>query len=263
MARDVMLFAGGVSYFGLLAVFPAIAVAVSLYGLVATPEQAQQQASLLAFLLPPGAKDLVVGQLAQLQASSFQILSIQGLAAFLIAVYGATRGMKALMAGLNRISEDEDFRGVLHFNLFAAGVTLLAILGALAASAFMLAVPVVLKALPVDLEAGERVLRSEWIWAGLSMAGAFALLYRFAMARSRIPWRAALFGSCVATGLCLGASRGVTVYVTEIADFGATYGSIGAVVALLLWIYFMSYAVFFGGALAAETADPRALRFQT
>ena len=247
-----MLFSGGVSFFGLLAVFPAIAVAVALYGLVVPIEKAQAQAAALAFVLPPGAQGLVLDQLSRLAATPIQVLSVQGAVAFFIAWFGSIRGVKALTAGLNRLYDDRDVRNVFHFNVFAFLTTIVAIAGAFGASTVVLTVPVILETLPAEISETVEFAKSGWTWAGLAMWAAITLLYYVAMGQGRIRWRACLMGAGVATGFWLLASKGFAVYAANIADFGATYGSIGAVVVFLMWIYLTAYSIFLGGALTVE-----------
>jgi len=250
--RDVMLFAGGVSFFGLLAVFPGIAVAVSVYGLFASEQEAAQAVQRLSGVLPPQAEQLFLGQLNALSEAPTRVLSLQGALAFGVALYAVQRGVKALLAGLNRVCTSEDVRGILSFNLLAVGLTFAAIFLAFLASILIVTLPVIVEALPVDLPLVRRTLGNAKIWAILGMGGSVALLYRFAMGEGRVRWRASLIGAGAATLLWALAARGFTYYVSDLADFRATYGSIGAVVVFLMWIYVAAYAIFFGAALATE-----------
>ncbi len=252
MGRDIMLFAGGVSYFGLLAVFPALIVGVAVYGALTSPAEAEAQVAALARILPTDANTLVMGQLQRVSQSPISVLSGQGLIALFVAAYGSTRGVKALIAGLNRISEDEDVRNVFHFNMFAAGVTLLAVVGIFAANAVALAVRIAVNRLSITLGDTERLASSQWIWAALGMFAGVMLLYRYAMARSRVRWRACSIAASIATGAWLTATWFLSNYAVNMAAISATYGSLGAVVVLLIWIYLTAYSVFFGAALALE-----------
>jgi len=264
--RDVMLFAGGVSFFGLLAVFPGVAVAISLYGLIASPEEAAGAVARLANILPPQAQELLIGQLNALTEAPRSILSVQGAAAFGIAMYGAMRGIKALLAGLNRICLSGDVRGVLTFNLLAVGLTLAAIGLAFAASILLVTLQVTLSALPPELEWASAALGNVRLWSVAGMGLSVALLYRFAMGDGRVRWRASLIGAAAATALWALAAKAFGVYVTELADFRATYGSIGAVVVFLMWIYVAAYSIFFGAALATEAEieiDAREARLES
>ncbi len=249
--RDVMLFAGGVSFFGLLAIFPGVVIAVSIYGAIAQPEDVAAVVFKLTELMPPQARATVVDQMRNLTQTPRSILSVHGLFAFLIAFYGAVRGVKALLAGLNRISTSEDIRGILSFNLLAAGLTLVAIFAAFVASVLIVSLPVILRSL-IGVNQLHPVLGNVWLWAGAAMFLSVALLYRFAMAAGRVRWRPSLVGAGAATLLWISAAGLFAYYVSSLADFRATYGSIGAVVVFLMWIYVAAYSVFFGAALATE-----------
>ncbi len=250
--RNVMLFAGGVSFFGMLAIFPGVAAAVSIYGIFASPEDVSALVAALAELAPPQARAAFFDQLNNLVTAPRSVLSIQGGIAVLVALYGAMRGMKAVLAGLNRISVASDVRGLLSFNLLAAGLTVLAILGAFAASVILITLPVLLRFVPLGEDVLRPILSNVGLWAAAAIFGAMVLLYRFVMAAGRVRWRASLIGAGAATLVWAIASAGFGYYVANIADFGATYGSIGAVVVFLMWIYVAAYALFFGAALATE-----------
>ena len=247
--RDVMLFAGGVSFFGLLAIFPGVAVAVSIFGLIGRPEQVTAVVFEAADLMPPQAGQFFVEQMRNLTSAPPSNLSAHGAVAGLIAFYGAVRGVKALLAGLNRISTSVDVRGILSFNLLAAALTLAATFAAFIASVIVVSLPVILNSLPVR---PHPLLTNIWLWSALSMFAAVTLLYRFAMAQGRVRWTASVIGSLSATLLWTLAAWLFALYVSRVADFRATYGSIGAVVVFLMWIYVAAYSVFFGAALATE-----------
>lgn len=249
--RDVMLFAGGVSFFGLLAIFPGVAVAVSIYGLVAQPEEVTAVVFMVGELMPPQASQFFLEQMRNLTSAPRSNLSVHGLIAGVVAFYGAVRGVKALLAGLNRISTSVDVRGILSFNLLAAALTLAAIFAAFMASIVIVSTPTLLSSLPDELRP-HPLLTNVWLWSAASMFGAVTLLYRFAMAAGRVRWKASLIGSASATILWTLAAWLFALYVSRVADFRATYGSIGALVVFLMWIYVAAYSVFFGAALATE-----------
>ena len=256
MARDVMLFAGGAAFFGMLALFPAIALAMSVYGLAFSIEDAERQFARFAEIMPEGAQEFVLGQMSRIADTPITALSVQGGVALAIALFAASRGVKAIIAGLNYLAEDRDIRNVIHFNIIAMFGVLIG--GALMTSANLavLAVPVLLRqvtdflGLP-PLELGFFI--NEWSAAGLTMFLALEMLYRLAMRKREesVSWRASTTAALVSTGLWLGLSKGFSTYVSELIDF-SVYGSLGALVVFLLWIYWSAYAVFFGGALAIE-----------
>ncbi|WP_417491647.1 YihY/virulence factor BrkB family protein [Maricaulis sp.] len=256
MARDVMLFAGGVSFFGMLALFPTIALGISIYGLAFSTADAEAQIARFAEIIPEGAQAFVMGQIGRITETPITALSVNGGIALVIALFAAARGAKALIAGLNHLAEDRDIRNVIHFNFLA--ITSLLIGGALitAANLAVLVIPVFMRQLfealglePLDI----RSVINEWSATGFTMFAALTLLYHMTMRRREyaIAWGPSAIAAAVSCGLWLGLSKGFSIYVSRVLDFGI-YGSMGALVVFLLWIYWSAYAVFFGGALAIE-----------
>ncbi|MCP2670312.1 YihY/virulence factor BrkB family protein [Maricaulaceae bacterium EIL42A08] len=258
MAREVMLFAGGAGFFGLLALFPAVLVGVSIYGLLFSPENAVAQMTQLelAGVLPPSANNFLNAQLSGLANASRVSLTFQGAIAFAIAVFASARGAKAVIAGLNQIARRGDLRNILHFNLLAMGAVFVGGGLLLTANLIILTVPNLIRPAlrmlgseAADAAAG---MINEWTVGGLAMAMALSLLYRFIMQRAgETSWRASLIGAGVATAIWLAASKGFTLYVSAVIDPNI-YGPLGALIVFLLWVYWTSYVMFFGGALAVE-----------
>lgn len=255
MAREVMLFAGGVSFFTLLALFPLIGVAASIYGIVFSIDDAQAQIGRFAGILPQTAQDFAFDQIARVAVQSNTSLSIQGGIALLISLFAAARGAKALIAGLNQIARVGDLRNVLKFNLLAMGAVLAAGLLVALSNVVILTIPIILRPIARwlglgDLDAG--LVFNEWTISATAMTIALGLMYRYVMRRAgEVSWLAALTAAGVATLLWLSISAAFSFYVSSIVHPGA-YGSLGALVVFLLWIYWGAYAVFFGGALAIE-----------
>lgn len=250
--RDVMLYVGGVSFFALLAVFPALAILLGVYSLLLTPEAAAMQADAFARLLPPGAHALFQGELQRLAHAPTQQVSAQSGAALLVGLYAAHRGFKALIAGLSFIHDEDEPRGFVGFNVLAF-VALLAAFGLLGAlSGLFLAVRLLASTLRLEPLKGIAWWASEWTWASLGLTLGLTLVYRYAMSSRPVAWRASLFGGAAAAALSLVASWASALYVRQFADFGATYGSIAAVVVMLIWLSWNVNAVFYGGALATE-----------
>jgi membrane protein len=250
--RDVMLYTGGVSFFALLAIFPALGLMVGLYGMLSNPEQAAVQANGLTNMLPEQAQVLFEGELDRLVHASRPALSAQSAVALVIAFYAAHRGFKALLAGLSFIHEEDKPRGFVGFNVLALVVAIAAFVLLSATSASFVAVRLVTAALHLP-PLGRGWVSNEWTWSTVGLALAFTLLYRFAMSSDPVGWRASSLGGVVASLMSAAASALSAIYVTQIAHLGATYGSIGAVVVFLIWLSWNVNAVFFGGALATET----------
>lgn len=257
MAREVMLFAGGASFFGLLALFPAALVGASAYGLLFSGEEASNQLAALQVteVLPPSAYEFLNGQLAGLADTSARALTLQGVLALLVLWFASARGAKAIIAGLNQIARRGDLRNVIHFNLLAMAAVITG--GALLVGANLLVITVPNIIRPALEFIGVNsfdftLLFNEWTTAGGTMVIALFLLYRFVMQRAgETSVRASLLGAATATIIWLLISKGFSVYVSTVVN-PSTYGQLGALIVFLLWIYWAAYAVFFGGALAIE-----------
>ncbi|MNS13938.1 YihY/virulence factor BrkB family protein [uncultured Brevundimonas sp.] len=250
--RDVMLYTGGVSFFALLAVFPAIAILIGFYKAVMSISQVSEQAAALADVLPHAARAIFVGEVDRLAHTSARTVSAQSALALVIGGYAAHRGFKALLAGLNLIHDETEPHGFFKFNLLAVFVALFAfalftlVSGAVVTSRLLEhtqeARPLAWLALPLD-----GLWPSLGLWLGLTM------LYRYAMShKTRVAWTPALLGGLTATIMSLIFSWLCAIYVEQIAQLGATYGSVGAVVVLLIWLSWNVNAIFYGGAFATE-----------
>jgi membrane protein len=250
--RNVMLYVGGVSFSALLATFPALALLIGLYTVLFTPEQAAHQAEGLARILPPGAEGLFASELTRLAHTPIRIVSVQSVIAVLIALYASQRGVKALLAGLSLIHDEERPRGFVGFNILALVVALAGFALMSVVAAAFLALRVMASTFALTPFALLPWVFSEWIWAFVGMSTAFTLIYRWAMSSRPVAWRASILGGVVAAGLSLFLSWAGAIYVGQIAHLGATYGSIATVVILLIWLSWNVSAVFYGAALATE-----------
>ena len=249
--RDCMLYTGGVSFFALLAVFPAITILVALFSLLAPSAQVQGVAAVLIDIMPSQAQDLVQSELGRLAAAPRTAMSVQSVLALSIGVYAAHRGFKALLAGLSFIYEEDRPRGFVQFNMLALFVAVGAFALLASASGAFLAVRILASTFRLEL-LGQSWLNNEWTWEALDLVAGFSLLYRYAMASHHVRWRASLVGAGVAAALSIVASWFCAFYVGRIANYGATYGSVGAVVVFLVWLSWNVNAVFYGGAVATE-----------
>ncbi|HEY3694833.1 YihY/virulence factor BrkB family protein [Phenylobacterium sp.] len=249
--RDVMLYVGGVSFFALLAAFPALAILIGLYGLLSEPAQAERQVELLAQMMPPASRALFQAELARLAAAPLRV-SAQSALALVIGAYAAHRGFKALLAGLSFIHDEDQPRGFVGFNIMALVVLICAFALLAGVSAVFFGLRLLSATFHLRPLAGVPWLYSEWTWASAGVTLAMTLIYRFAMSSEPVAWRASAAGGVSAAFLCLGASWASAFYVEQIAQLGATYGSVAAVVVFLIWLSWNVNAIFLGGALATE-----------
>lgn len=250
--RDVMLYVGGVSFFVMLAVFPALAIMIGVYGMLADPARAAAEAEVITHLMPAGARNLFDAELLRLLQAPSEAISAQSGVALIIGAYAAHRGFKALLAGLSFIHDEDRPRGFVGFNVMALLVLIAAFALMSFTSALFLGLRLISATLGLRPLAGVSWLYSEWTWTSFSLTLGMSLIYRFAMSSVPVDWRAAILGGGSAALLCLGASWASAFYVEQVAHLGATYGSVAAVVVFLIWLSWNVNAVFFGGALATE-----------
>ena len=248
--RDVMLYTGGVSFFALLAVFPAIAILIGFYKAVLSIGQVSEQAAALADVMPYAARTIFQAEVERLANASARTVSFQSAFALVVGAYAAHRGFKALLAGLNLIHDETEPHGFLKFNLLAFFVALFA------CALFTVVSGAVVTGRLLQHTAGEATgggLPLGGLVPALGLGMGLTMLYRYAMShRTPVAWVPALAGGSVATILSMISSWLCAIYVEQIAPLGATYGSVGAVVVLLIWLSWNVNAIFYGGAFATE-----------
>ena len=250
LSDRVSLAAAGCAFYATLALFPAISILISIYGLAFNPWNVETQLQAIRALLPPPAFELIAERVHHLVAQPRARLSFGLGISTLLTFWSAATGTKAVIAALNLAYGAAERRGIIRFQLVGFGLTLSAILVAVLGIAVLVFLPAWLRVLGV----AQYVTRLALLhWVGLGMLVGFAvlstaLLYRFGPSHHQPPMRRIVPGTLLATGLWLAASGLLDFYIDHIASFGATYGSIGAVVGVMLWFYLSVYADAGGGA---------------
>lgn len=241
--------AGGVAFFGLLAVFPAIGVFVSLYGLFSNVDIARAQLELLAGVLPEAALQLVGDQMMRLAAARHTGLGIAFVTSLAVSLWSANAGMKALIVGLNIAFEETEKRNLIRLNLISLGFTAGMIMFLLAAFSAVVAGPILLAHI-----GGEAMVIAVLRWPlllAIAVAG-LAVLYRFGPSRDREKWRWVSWGSAFAALLWLSASLLFSFYVAHFGSYDRTYGSLGAAVGFLTWMWISTITILLGAELNSE-----------
>ena len=241
--------AGGVTFFGLLAVFPAMAAFVSLYGLFFDPTTVQKKIDVLAGVLPPEALGLVTDQLTRLGNEPHAGLGLAFASGLLLSLWSANAGMKALMVGLNISFEEKEKRKFVRLNLVSLAFTLGGLVFVLLAAAAVIVVPVVLAFIGYK---GSGLALLRWPVLLLVAVGALAVLYRYGPSRKLEKWRWVSWGSAIAAVLWLSTSLLFSIYVSHFGHYDKTYGSLGAVVGFMSWIWISVITVLFGAEINSE-----------
>lgn len=247
-----MLYTGGVSFFALLAIFPAIAILIGFYKAVLSIGQVGDQAKALADVVPEAARTLFLHEIDRLSSVSVRSISTQSALALVIGAYAAHRGFKALLAGLNLIHDEQEPHGFFKFNMLAFLVALAAFFLITVISGIIVTSRLLAHAHAQD-PVGLVVSPLNSLWPAIGLCLGLTMLYRYAMSHAEsVAWKPALIGGLIATVMSSIFSWLCSIYVTQIVHLGATYGSVGAVVVLLIWLSWNVNAIFYGGALATE-----------
>jgi len=245
--------AGGVTFYLLLATFPAIAAFVSLYGMFSNVDMVERQLNQLSAVFPRDVVGLIGAQMVRLATQRHATLSFAFAISTFISVWSANAGMKSLFDGINIAYEQPEKRPYLHRTLVTYGATLSLLIFLAAATIGTVGAPMFLHARGVhDLRYWWIPFR--WVLVYLMAAGAFTLLYRFgpSRARARARWRWVFCGGMAAALLWMAASLGFSWYVNNFTHFGVTYGSLGAVIGFMLWAWVSVMVLLIGAEFNAE-----------
>ena len=251
-ADRVALIAAGATFYLMLALFPALAAFVSIYGFVADPVTIADHIAFLGGLLPPAGVELIRGQLETLAAADTGNLSFAFISGLLIALWSSNNGIKTLFEAMNIAYDETEKRGFIKLNLITLGFTLGAIVLAIL---FIVAVGIVPAALAVlGLGSFTETLISILRWPILlvATAAAIAVLYRYGPSRDRAEWRWVTWGSGVAAIVWIIASILFSWYLANFANYDATYGSLGAVIGFMMWVWISVFILITGAELNAE-----------
>lgn len=253
IAKDrVMSVAAGVTFFGLLALFPAITAFVSLYGLFFDTRTILDHMAALQGVLPEGAIGIMRDQITALIQADEGALGIAAIAGLLVALYSANGGIKALIESLNVAWFETEKRGFIRLNLVSLAMTLGAILFLLVMLGLTAVVPVVLQHLPFGHSMERLVSLARWPVMALALTLALAVLYRWGPSKEDSQWHWITPGAIFATfGLIL-ASVLFSWYAANFANYNETYGALGAAIGLMMWLWIAAMVVMMGAEINAE-----------
>lgn len=244
----LLAIAAGVVFYALLAIFPAITAFVSSYGLFADPTAVQEHLSLLSNVLPSGGLAIVQEQIARIaaQPSSLSFGFIFGLA---VALWSANAGIKAMIDALNVIEERHERRGFLHLNLLSLSFTFGAIVFVLLAVGAVVAFPLVMSTFGLKAFTDNATWLIRWpVLFALVLLG-LAVLYHFGPNRDDARRRWLTPGAVIAALGWLAGSAALSFYLSNFADYNATYGSLGAAIGLMMWMWLSAIVVLVGAEL--------------
>ena len=246
MRRDnVPLVAAGVAFYAVLAMLPALIIAVSIYGLFTNTAEAERQIESLLEVLPESTVRVIEAQMQPIADLSHTGLGIGVIVSLVALLWTVSNAIRALVRAVVIAYDQDGQRSPLERRYAALGITIVAISGGLVVLALIAAVPVWLNRFdPTNAIVTFGNLR--WLFIGAVMVGGTAFLYRYSPPRRPASWGAVMPGVLVATLLWTIVSLGFSVYVSSFATYNQTYGTLGAAIVLLLWFWFTALAVILG-----------------
>ncbi|GAA3065707.1 YihY/virulence factor BrkB family protein [Rhizobium viscosum] len=248
----VMLVAAGVTFYLLLAMFPALAALVSLYGLVADPSTIADHLRKLAIMLPPGAFDIVADQIRALASRRDESLGITFFVGLAVALWSTHSGTLALFDAMNVAYEESEKRGIVRLNLIALAFTVCAIMAAIAIVALVAAIPLLLSYIWLDGLQERLALVGRWPVLLIVVTCAVTTIYRFAPSREPAKLRWLTWGTALTTLAWCAMSLGFAFYLDHFANYNATYGALGALIGFLVWIWLSVTILIVGAELNSE-----------
>jgi len=248
----ILATAGSVAFFALLAVFPAIATVVSLYGIFNDASTIGSHLTLLAGILPQGVLDLIAEQIRLITSKSTDALGIAFIVGLLVALWSANSGVAALFDALNVVYGEKEKRSLLHFYALTFLFTLGSIGFVIAAITGVVVLPLVLKIFGAATTAEQLLAYLRWPALLAVVSGVLALVYRYGPSRHDAKWRWVTWGSAVAAGLWIATSMLFSWYVVNFDSYNRIYGSLGAGIGFMTWIWLSVVVVLLGAELNAE-----------
>ncbi|WP_233520533.1 YihY/virulence factor BrkB family protein [Flocculibacter collagenilyticus] len=248
---NLNLVAAGVAFYFLLAIFPMLFAFVSIYGFFSSPGDIAGHVEQLIGLLPEASREIILEQITEITSKSDKTLTISAVLSFLLALWGGSKGAKALVIALN-ISYSEgtkrSFIKLIFINLVITTATIGLLISALAIISIL---PIALDSLGFQHDTDIAVKLISWPLLALLFNFGLASLYRYGPHRRSPKWRWVTPGSILASVLWIGASYGFSYYVSHFARYNETYGSLGSVIVLMLWLLLTAYIIILGAEVNA------------
>jgi membrane protein len=255
----LLAIAAGVVFYGLLALFPAIAALVSCYGLFAKPSTINDHLSFLAGVMPAEAYSIVQSQVSHVVSKGEVGLSFNFAVGLVIALWSANAGARAVMDALNIVYEEDEKRGYVWLTLVSLAFTAAGVIAMLMAVGTVVGVPLVLSRFGLA-DMTEAVLNAaRWPALMLGMLIGLALLYRYGPSRREAKWQWISIGAVLATVMWFAGSAALSYYFANFANYNATYGSLGAAIGTMMWMWMSAIVVLFGAELNAEIEHQTAI----
>jgi membrane protein len=252
MGDNLGMLAGGVAFYGFLAVFPAIVGGMMVWGLAYGSVAVGNHLGTLRDLAPGPATDLFADQMARIAAQDNHELTLGAVLTIVFALWSASRGVTALMGAMNMAYHEKEKRSFFRLNGLAIGFTLAGIVFISLSLAAIAAVPPILKALFLGAFAEAAIHLVRWLFLIAIFMLASAVIYRFGPSREKARWAWIIPGACAAALVWLVASLVFSLYIANFNAYSVTFGPLGAVAALLMWFWLSAYAICMGAELNSQ-----------
>lgn len=250
--KNLSLAASGAAFYAFLAIPSALTALVTFYGLMLNPADVGKQVAAMHGVVPGEALGLISTYLKNLTSHSAQALGISFIISLLVAIWGVVSGTTSMMSALNMAYGEEEKRSLFRYYLIALGLAVATIVAAVIALALIAVLPAIIGMMPLGGFGQWVATVVRWPILIVLVLLALAVLFRYAPSRDEPKWRWVSWGAVAATVLWIVGSALFSLYVGEFASYNKTYGSLGAVVVLMMWLYLSSFAVLLGAVLNAE-----------
>jgi membrane protein len=251
--------AAGVVFYGLLALFPAITALVSSYALFADPKTISDHLSFVADTLPAGTFTIVREQVERVLSKGETKLGFAFGLSLLLSLWSANGGVKAIIDALNVVYDEKEERGVFKLNIVSLAFTLGGLIAILMAIGLVVAAPLAMSFIGLG-QIGELMLRyGRWPALAVIILVGLAVLYRFAPSRRAPKWEWVSVGSVLAAAAWLLGSAALSYYLANFAGYDATYGSLGAAIGLMMWMWMSTIVILVGAELNSELEHQTAM----
>jgi membrane protein len=253
ISRDrILATAAGVVFYGLLAIFPAITALVSSYGLFADPSTISGNLQSLALMLPGDSFSIVQDEIARVLDKGNSSLSVAFVFGLALAIWSANAGVKAVLDALNVAYEAKEERGLIHLNLVSLAFTITGLAAILVMVGAVIGVPLALRHFGLGQNAQLLVQVGRWPVLGLALLVALLALYGYGPSRARPKLRWLVAGAVLAIVLWLIGSALLSWYLSNFGNYSATYGSLGAAIGLMTWMWLSAIVILVGAELNSE-----------
>lgn len=250
--HNLSIIASAVAFYVFLALFPTLAAMVTIYGLVADPAGVDKLVTAAGGLLPGEAQTFLHEQLKWIASQPPEALGVGLIVSLVLTIWSATKGVRAMITALNIVYDEQETRGFFKLSWLGFVLTLGGILAGITALGLIVGIPAVLNYFALSEKFEWLVRLAPWPILAIGMVLGLAVLYRYGPARREAKWKWVTWGSVIATVIWLVGSVLFSLFVAKFGNYNETYGSVSAVVVVLLWLQVTAYFILIGGQINAE-----------